>query len=98
MTLREFQAVLTARGCEPTGGGSQLSARCPAHEDKRASLSVSEASDGKGLICCHAGCKPEAICAKLGVKPADLFPDRKSVVPGKSVDVFCLSSMKIAPA
>ena len=87
MTLREFQAVLTARGCEPTGGGSQLSARCPAHEDKRASLSVSEASDGKVLICCHAGCKPEAICAKLGVKPADLFPAKPKGNGGKAAIV-----------
>lgn len=54
--------------------GAGFEARCPAHDDGRASLSVSEASDGKILVHCHAGCTPEAICAALGLKMADLFP------------------------
>ncbi|MEI8045093.1 MAG: toprim domain-containing protein, partial [Verrucomicrobiota bacterium] len=49
-------------------------ARCPAHEDGRASLSLSQASDGKLLVHCHAGCTPEAVCAALGLTLADLFP------------------------
>jgi hypothetical protein len=40
------------------------SAQCPAHNDQRNSLSVSE-SDGKILLHCHAGCSFESICGAL---------------------------------
>lgn len=33
------------------GSGKQYSARCPAHDDKRASLSVSVGENGKVLFC-----------------------------------------------
>ena len=54
--------------------GSGWMARCPAHEDGRASLSISAGDDGRALIHCHAGCAPEAIVAALGLKLADLMP------------------------
>ena len=89
MTLREFSDILAARNCRPTGRGQQLAARCPAHEDNRASLSVTEASDGRLLVHCHAGCKPETICAALGVKLADLFPATPKRNGGKAALVAC---------
>ncbi len=52
-------------------------ARCPAHEDRRASLSVSEGSDGRVLLKCHAGCANRDIVAALGMTMADLFPPRE---------------------
>jgi hypothetical protein len=36
--------------------GSDWSARCPAHDDRHASLSVSPGDDGRLLLLCHAGC------------------------------------------
>jgi len=36
--------------------GSGWSARCPAHDDRHASLSVSSSDDGRVLLHCHAGC------------------------------------------
>ncbi len=51
-------------------------ARCPAHDDKRPSLSVSEGGDGRALVHCHAGCAPEAITAALGLTLDDLAPER----------------------
>lgn len=48
-------------------------ARCPAHEDNRASLSVSEGQDGRVLLHCHAGCTFQAICGALQVHPSELF-------------------------
>lgn len=59
--------------------GKDWQAKCPAHEDHRASLSVGEGDDGRVLLHCHAGCTLEAIIAALDVKPAQLFPpnDRK---------------------
>lgn len=52
--------------------GGEWSARCPGHEDSKASLSVA-ASNGKILIHCHAGCTVESICAAIGFKTSDLF-------------------------
>lgn len=51
------------------------SARCPAHEDRRASLSVAEGADGRLLVHCHAGCDLERILEVLGIEVKDLFPD-----------------------
>ena len=34
--------------------GKGWSARCPAHDDRRPSLSVSEGDDGRALVRCHA--------------------------------------------
>lgn len=55
--------------------GEAWAARCPAHEDKRPSLSISEGEGGRALVCCHAGCKPEEIVAALGLKLSDLMPE-----------------------
>ena len=45
-------------------GGSWI-ARCPAHEDRKPSLSISEAEDGKVLVHCHAGCEQARVIAAL---------------------------------
>lgn len=49
-------------------------ARCPAHEDRVASLSVSEGNDGRLLAHCHAGCSFDQVVAAAGLlkreKPA----------------------------
>lgn len=52
---------------------SGWSARCPAHEDRNASLSIAEGSDGRVLLKCHAGCDHKKIVAALGLEERDLF-------------------------
>lgn len=52
--------------------GYQL--HCPAHRDKRASLSVTQDENGKILFNCHAGCDFKDICWTLNIKPQQLFP------------------------
>jgi hypothetical protein len=47
-------------------------ARCPAHEDRNPSLSLT-VKEGKVLIHCHAGCTFESICVAIGIKTSDLF-------------------------
>ena len=49
-------------------------ARCPAHDDKRPSLNITEGEGARALVHCHAGCSPENITAALGLKLADLMP------------------------
>ena len=56
------------------------SARCPAHDDNRPSLSVSQGDDGRALVHCHAGCKTEAVVAAIGLTMKDLMPI--NIVPG----------------
>jgi hypothetical protein len=64
--------------------GKNWIARCPAHEDRQASLSIGEGEDGRALIYCHAGCKPDAICEAVGLRLADLMPaSSKLPNPGK---------------
>jgi 5S rRNA maturation endonuclease (ribonuclease M5) len=54
--------------------GKGWTARCPAHDDQRNSLSVSQGDDHRILLHCHAGCRPEAIVKALGMDMRDLFP------------------------
>lgn len=48
-------------------------ARCPAHDDQKASLSIGEGTDGRILVKCFAGCLAEDIVAACGLKLSDLF-------------------------
>jgi hypothetical protein len=57
------------------------SARCPAHDDQRASLSVAH-RDGKWLLCCHAGCTQDAVIRALGVDASALFDEPKTRANG----------------
>ena len=52
-------------------------ARCPAHDDNRNSLCVSEGEDGRVLLCCQAHCETSAVVEKLGLKMTDLFPAKE---------------------
>ena len=67
------QNILTKlEGVRKNGSGWQ--ARCPAHEDRQASLSISTGDDGRTLLHCHAGCEPAAVVGKLGITMRDLMP------------------------
>lgn len=63
-SLREVLEQLSSRGLRRTGDGWE--ARCPAHDDAHASLSVAEGASGKVLLYCHAGCTFEEILTSLG--------------------------------
>lgn len=59
-----------------TGAGRWI-ARCPAHADKRASLSVRELEDGRVLVHDFAGCSVQEIVAAVGLDMTALFPERE---------------------
>lgn len=58
--------------------GQGWHARCPAHDDRRPSLSIAEGDDGRALVKCHAGCTPQAIVEAVGLTMADLMPTNSS--------------------
>ncbi|WP_303835309.1 AAA family ATPase [Ruminococcus flavefaciens] len=55
--------------------GSGYKAKCPCHEDKEASLSITENEKGIGLHC-FAGCHTEDILNVLNLKMSDLFQEQ----------------------
>lgn len=62
--LREL-VLPRLEGIRPTGQG--FMARCPAHDDGKASLSISAGKDHPVLLHCHAGCDRDAVLEKLGL-------------------------------
>jgi hypothetical protein len=53
-------------------GGGYI-ARCPAHEDKTASLSIARGEDGRVLLNCFAGCPAIEVVSAVRLTVADLF-------------------------
>jgi hypothetical protein len=60
-------------------------ARCPAHDDKEPSLSVSAGADGRILLHCHANCAPEAVLSALGLKWTDVFAESPSTSSSRTI-------------
>jgi hypothetical protein len=84
-----LQNVLSRlRGVRKDGKGWK--ALCPAHDDRKPSLKVDEAEDGKVLLKCFAGCGTEDIIAAIGLKMSDLYPEPKQrpVDPGRVVATY----------
>jgi hypothetical protein len=76
--------TLLAKLPHATKSGNGWSARCLAHDDQRASLSIAQSDEGKALVKCHAGCDTEAILAAIGMKVADLFPTKDGASPTRN--------------
>src|SRR5262245_55294359 len=54
--------------------GSGWKAKCPAHDDRNPSLTISEGRDGCALVKCRAGCAIEDVLARVNLTTKDLFP------------------------
>lgn len=82
MNAQEFGAQI--HGTRRSGSG--YVGQCPAHDDRRASLSWQDGD--KGIIAkCHAGCTIEAITGAMGLMPASLFfePRAQSTPPASRI-------------
>ena len=62
-------------GIRGTGHGKFV-ARCPAHDDRSPSLSVSEGDNDTVLIHCFSGCDTEDVLSAVGLTFSDLYPER----------------------
>src|SRR5512143_1456176 len=66
-----------ARGHRPHAKGPRsCMSKCPAagHNDRNASLSVREFSDGGVSVRCFAECSTDSILSAIGLSRSDLFP------------------------
>lgn len=64
--------IISKTDARPAGNG--WSARCPAHEDHNASLSIGMGDNGGIVVHCHAGCSVEAVLSALNLTMKDLMP------------------------
>jgi len=72
---RPIDKILAALGDRVVSRrGRQIECRCPAHQDHRASLGVTDLPSGTVLMKCQAGCATKDVLAALGLREADLFP------------------------
>lgn len=60
--------------------GGQFIARCPAHEDRKASLTVKAGKEHPVALYCHAGCSTEDVLTALSLTWADVSAPRVSPV------------------
>jgi hypothetical protein len=68
VTAAEFAELV--RDARQRAGSAWWDARCPAHDDRRASLSFAD-GDHALIVECHAGCSRERIAGALGRTVAD---------------------------
>ena len=57
---------------------------CPAHADRKPSLSIGLGEHGQVLLKCFAGCSLERIVEAMGLTMTDLFPDTSSTPDGQA--------------
>lgn len=71
---RPIERALEHLGGVRRSGISWMALRRPHHDDKQASLSVKEGTDGRVLFHCFAGCGTADVVVSAGLAFADLFP------------------------
>ena len=72
-TAHDILADLDTKLDKSKRTGDKILARCPAHDDKNASLSVTIGDNDCVLVHCFAGCPTEDVAAALGLTMRDLF-------------------------
>jgi hypothetical protein len=72
--IERFRFALEQAGSRKQGATGWT---CPAHDDRRASLSFKEGRDSRVLVTCHAGCDLLDILRALNLDQTDLFPPKE---------------------
>lgn len=58
-----------------TGNGKWM-CQCPSHQDRTASLIITDNGDGRILINCFAGCDTYSILQSIGLDWSDVMPEK----------------------
>lgn len=88
--LERIIELLTASGPRPRRSGANWITRCPAHADRRPSLSLRQTDAEVVLLHCFAGCATDDVLRALGLEYRDLYPDsrvRSYRVPGWVIEI-----------
>jgi len=72
--MRPDEIIRHFENIEETGQ-DKWTARCPNHEDRKNSLSISIGDDSRILLYCHASCATSDVLRAVGLKARDLFAD-----------------------
>lgn len=72
--VRPIDRVLDKLNYHGQRDGHDFKCLCPAHDDSKESLSVTEGKGGMVLLHCHARCDTKKILAELGLTFGDLNP------------------------
>jgi hypothetical protein len=72
LASRPVENLVRLLDAKRTGDNGWI-AKCPVHNDRKPSLSISEGADGRALLKCFAGCDTNNIVAVLGLRSNDLF-------------------------
>lgn len=72
-TETPIQRVLAALDSYKEVGPDKWMAKCPAHDDREASLSITVGKDQRAVMYCHAKCTLQAIVAAMHLSMGDLF-------------------------
>jgi hypothetical protein len=86
--LSPYEFVLSKLDRVKRCASGGATAKCPGHDDRVSSLKIDEAADGKVLMHDHGGCAKEKILAAIGLKMADLFPDKRALKAVKIVATY----------
>lgn len=74
---RNLATVLSKLPSARQRGENQYEARCPSHDDRRASLGIRVGDSGWVMLHCQAGCTRDAVLESLGLRLADIGPERE---------------------
>ena len=77
-TQSPIDLVLSLLPSRPKRSSGGYVVKCPAHDDRSPSLSISTGRDGRVLLKCFAGCSTESVLDALGLNWRDLFPRGRS--------------------
>lgn len=76
MEYKEFLKHFDLNGATPRN--NTINVRCPCHNDKKASLSISQGRNNRIILNCHAGCNYKNILSEVGLTEEDLFNDGRA--------------------
>lgn len=76
--------IIEALKCCKKIGENRYQALCPAHDDRKASLSITDVGD-KILLHCHAGCELKDILNAMNLKESDLFNNKNEFIKPKLI-------------
>ena len=81
MTTKEIARLFHARRSGTYKGRYAYQGKCPTHDDRMASLSITEPEPGRSKVHCFAGCYDLDVLASKGLTVGDLYADKRTMTP-----------------